>query len=141
MSHSSLAMVAPTLTNAKVPAFRHHHWFFVQPVVRREATDRGNNSVPSAVQQGLQAVLPQGGGSDANGTVGSAEEGERVLGHLVSLMERLSHVPYLGALSRGPLHGTRENKLREAVDELKVGARDNATLRVTLYESPQEGGE
>ncbi|XP_075553679.1 uncharacterized protein LOC142586318 [Dermacentor variabilis] len=79
--------------------------------------------------------------SDAN-TTSIPEESERVLKHLMHLMDTLNHVPYLEALSRGPSHGKdRIPVIKEAVKELRVGEHDNATLSVTLYESPQEGGE
>ncbi|KAH7938349.1 hypothetical protein HPB49_022733 [Dermacentor silvarum] len=94
------------------------------------------------------ASRPQEGARSVNVTSSDAsttsvpEESERVLRHLMRLMDTLNHVPYLDALSRGPLHGKDKIPvIKETVKELKVGAHDNATLSVTLYESPQEGGE
>ncbi|XP_049272591.1 uncharacterized protein LOC119397642 [Rhipicephalus sanguineus] len=102
-----------------------------------------NNGTPmgaSRPQEGatyFNATSP----SDANAT-SIPEESERVLNHLMRLMETLNHVPYLEALSRGSLHDKDKIPvIKEAVKELKVGVHDNATLSVTLYESPQEGGE
>ncbi|KAH8021680.1 hypothetical protein HPB51_016076 [Rhipicephalus microplus] len=103
----------------------------------------GNNGTPT------EASGPQEGVTHFNSTSASyanatsiPEEGERVLNHLMRLMETLNHVPYLEALSRGSLHGKDEMPvINEAVKKLEVGAHDNATLSVTLYESPKEGGE
>ncbi|KAL3189574.1 hypothetical protein MRX96_002875 [Rhipicephalus microplus] len=95
----------------------------------------------------MEASGPQEGVTYFNATSASnatsiPEESERVLNHLMRLMETLNHVPYLEALSRGSLHGKDEMPvINEAVKKLEVGAHDNATLSVTLYESPKEGGE
>ncbi|KAK8779356.1 hypothetical protein V5799_019305 [Amblyomma americanum] len=81
-------------------------------------------------------------GATSSNAASIPEEGERVLNHLVHLMEKLNQVPYLEALSRGSLNGQDKIPvIKEAVKELKVGAQDNATLSVTVYESPLEGGE
>ncbi|KAL1435728.1 hypothetical protein MTO96_010513 [Rhipicephalus appendiculatus] len=59
---------------------------------------------------------------DANAT-SIPEESERVLNHLMRLMETLNHVPYLEALSRGSLHGKDKIPvIKEAVKELKCGS-------------------
>ncbi|KAH6927956.1 hypothetical protein HPB50_010042 [Hyalomma asiaticum] len=105
------------------------------------AKSRNNGTLTEASRPQEGATSSNATSSDANGT-SIPEESERVLNHLMRLMESLNHVPYLEALSRGTLHDKDKIPvINEAVKELKVGAHDNATLSVTLYESPQEGGE
>ncbi|CAN7989254.1 unnamed protein product, partial [Ixodes hexagonus] len=70
------------------------------------------------------------------------DENAKVLSHLLYLLDKLNHVPYLEGLAREPAQAQAQiPAIQEAMQELKGGVQDNATLRITVYASPEEGGD
>lgn len=103
------------------------------------ATDIIGNTTAQDIKDAVAAMSSNSTG-DLNATL--PDESARVLSHLLHLLDQLNHVPYLEGLAREPAKGQGEiPAIRNAMRELDNGVQDNATLRVTVYASPEEGGE
>ncbi|CAN8018483.1 unnamed protein product, partial [Ixodes persulcatus] len=111
-------------------------------------TSEASTAVPSSpafTEQSEESIPVAAASSNSTADVVNVtipDENAKVLSHLLYLLDKLNHVPYLEELAREPAQAQDQiPAIQEAMQELKGGMQDNATLRVTLYASPEEGGD